>query len=127
MTDLSKRLAHLPDGTPLRVTYTAFIAAGYNLDEHLIAVRRPLPEHNNHIWYENISAGDVQIDILAPDVEPGTVISAGGVLWVVRKSNPRDSYRVMPVDLSGKLRTLPIEEFFNRYPAAKIKFDPNAE
>jgi hypothetical protein len=33
----------------------------------------------------------------------------------------------MPVDLSKKLRTLPIEEFAKRYPTPKIKYDPRLE
>lgn len=66
------------------------------------------------------------IDVLPPAWRPGTLITANGTLWVVRKSNRRDSYRVMPVNLSGRNRTLPIEDFHRKYPKAVVEFEPKA-
>ena|ERR1700740_1210055 len=128
MSDLSQRLRRLRPGTEVEFRYRAFIiehpvSDGDSTNEAeppWVALSRP---GVHQPWFETLTDG-LEIEIIPPNVIPGTIISAGGVLWVVRKSNPTDSFRVMPVDLSGKLRTLPIEEFYERFPAAKIKYDP---
>lgn len=75
------------------------------------------------LWYE-IGAGETAVRIIPPAVYPGCLLQAGGMRWCVRKSNNVDSLRVMPVNLATKLRTLPIEEFFTRYPTASVEYYP---
>jgi hypothetical protein len=74
------------------------------------------------LWYE--AGDDAHIMIIPPTLVHGCVMWAGGELWNVRRSNKRDSLRVCPSDMSGRLRTLPLEDFWARYPSATVRFDP---
>ena len=104
-------------GLRVRVSYIATVAEDQVTDNLL-----RLDRGHDSPWTELVNK--VQIEVIGPDAVPGTIFSAGGALWVTRRSNKRDSLRVMPVDLSGRLRTLPIEVFGEKYPKAKILFDP---
>ena len=113
------------EGTKVLVSYYAYVTDGEPGDGWLPLKR--IASHTtarNQPWYEWEAA--VTIEVVPPDITPGTILTAGGVTWVARRSNRRDSLRIMPVDLSGKLRTMPIEEFFTRYQAAKIRYAPDS-
>lgn len=106
-------------GLRIKISYEAVIAEDQFDEPGVIRVIRngvPSP------WTELLDK--IDIEVLGPDVVPGTILSAGGALWVARRSNKRDPLRIMPVDLSGRLRTLDIRVFAERYPKAKILFDP---
>lgn len=109
-------------GTRIRVSYEAIVAANEDPDSGWLPVERDNGHVGDPYWYEWEAA--VNIEVIPPDISPGTIITAGGVIWVARRSNKRDPLRIMPVDLSGRLRTIPIEEFFTRYQAAKIRWTP---
>jgi hypothetical protein len=111
-------MGELKPKTIVRVSYLAEVDEEQKVTGHL-QLRRA-----GEVWYERLDTAEVNPEP-PKDWEPGTLLSANGALWVVRKSNRRDSYRVMPVDLSGKNRTLPIEEFYSRYPSARIQFHPS--
>jgi hypothetical protein len=55
------------------------------------------------------------VELIARNYVPGTILRADGILWVVRRSALHVPYRVMPVDLSGERKTLPIDEWFTEY------------
>lgn len=111
----------LTEGTRVSVTFPEATVAEekYQSDDAVLAVR--LGGTENSVWYV---PSEATVTLLPPDVVPGCIMTAGGATWCVRRSNSRDSLRIMPVDLSKKLRTLPIEDFTARYPKARVVFDP---
>lgn len=134
LTELRRKLAQPePDrkprskyrpGTRVRVSYEATVSGIINedTDSGWLPVERGGAGHADNPWWEWEAA--VTVEVIPPDISPGTILTAGGVIWVARRSNRRDPLRIMPVDLSGRLRTIPIDEFFTRYQAAKIRWTP---
>lgn len=112
-------MAEFKPKTKVRVTYYAEVDGEQDIPGLL-----RLNRDDGLVWHERLEYATVE-PVPPSSWIPGTLLSANGMLWVVRKSNHKDSYRVMPVDLSGKNRTLPIEDFYEKYPNAKVQFHPS--
>jgi len=108
-------------GSRLRVWYEATVS---DQDGPLPPGTLPL-RRGGRDWFEE--ASQVHVEVIPPDVVPGCCVTANGIGWVVRESAKHVSLRVMPWVLRGRNKTLPIEEFYRRYPKARVIFDPRWE
>ena len=65
------------------------------------------------------------VDTVSARLVPGAVMDTEDGLWFARVSRSDLPLRLTPADLTneGGLKTLPVDEFFNRYPLARVVFN----
>jgi hypothetical protein len=112
-------------GTRVRVSYEATVDDPPEGDgDQSLALRRG-DGAEAMAWLEDLR--NAKLEILPPDVVPGCVLSANGMLWHVRESRKGISYRLCPSRANTKNHTLPLEAFAKRYPRAKLLYDPRKD